>query len=161
MIKLKSFVATTAFLVLSQYTSTAIANDASPAMTPINNMFDAMREHDGEKLLAQFVEGAMLERAHKDNSIKQTELAKFAAFVSQTDKHLDEHLFNVTIKTSDNLASAWTPYAFYLDGKLSHCGVNSFQMIKQNNQWKIRYLIDNQHLGDCTTFIENHKKTSN
>lgn len=161
MIKLKSFVATTAFVVLSQYSSTAIAKDASRAMTPINNMFDAMREHDGEKLLAQFVEGAMLERAQKDNSIKQTELAKFAAFVSQTDKHLDEHLFNVTIKTSDNLASAWTPYAFYLDGKLSHCGVNSFQMIKQNNQWKIRYLIDNQHLGDCNTFIENHKKTSN
>lgn len=161
MIKLKSFVATTAFVVLSQYSSTAIANNASPAMTPINNMFDAMREHDGEKLLAQFVEGAMLERVQKDNSIKQTELAKFAAFVSQTDKHLDEHLFNVTIKTSDNLASAWTPYAFYLDGKLSHCGVNSFQMIKQNNQWKIRYLIDNQHLGDCNTFIENHKKTSN
>lgn len=161
MINLKPLMPIATLFILTHQVSYASGVPEFPAMTPINNMFDAMREHNGEKLLAQFVEGAKLERAQKDNSIKQTELAKFAAFISQTDKHLDEHLFNVTIKTSDNLASAWTPYAFYLDGKLSHCGVNSFQMVKQNEQWKIRYLIDNQHLGDCQAFIEKHKKTSN
>lgn len=133
---------------------------ANEVMQPIDNMFDAMREHDGEKLLAQFVEGAMLERATKTNEIQNSDLAKFAEFVTKTDKHLDEKLFNVKVHQSGNVASAWTPFAFYLDGKLSHCGINSFQLVKQKEQWKIRYLIDNAHQGDCEVFIAEHKRSS-
>ncbi|WP_286232608.1 hypothetical protein [Thalassotalea sediminis] len=135
------------------------AND-SQIVQPITNMFDAMREHDGDKLLAQFTAGAMLERATKEDTIEVSDLQKFAEFVKQTPKYLDEHLLNIDVRTSDNLASVWTPYAFYLDEKLSHCGVNSFQLIKVNNKWKIQYLIDNTHQGNCDEFIARHKKTS-
>lgn len=148
----------TILLMLSLLSSATVANEDLSIITPIDNMFDAMREHDGEKLLAQFVEGAILDRATKENTIKTSDLAKFAEFISKTSKHLDEQLFNIRVHQSGNLASAWTPFAFYLDGKLSHCGVNSFQLIKQQEQWKIRYLIDNAHLGDCEKFISDHKK---
>lgn len=148
----------TLFTAITSFTANANQNHA--ALTPIQNMFDAMREHDGDKLLAQFVDGALLERAQHDNSIKQSNLERFASFVNKSDKYLDEHLFNITLRVSDNLASAWTPYAFYLDGKLSHCGVNSFQMVQYEGTWKIRYLIDNQHQGDCLQFIAQHKKAS-
>lgn len=128
----------------------------NPVITPIQNMFDAMRAHDGDKLLKQFTDKAILERATKDNQIKQSDLTKFAKIISESTKYLDEQLFNITVEHSGNLASVWTPFAFYLDGKLSHCGVNSFQLIKQHEQWKIRYLIDNAYQGDCKLFIEKH-----
>ena len=127
-------------------------------LLPINNMFDAMREHNGEKLLAQFVEGALLERANKEDKIEHSDLNKFAETVSTSKRTLDEKIFNITVMQSSNLASVWTPFAFYLDGKLSHCGVNSFQLIKTQGIWKIRYLIDNGYSGDCEAFIAEHKK---
>ncbi|MCO4797809.1 MAG: hypothetical protein KC484_01235 [Colwelliaceae bacterium] len=146
-------------VLLLTFTFNCFAFENSQVMTPINNMFDAMREHNGKKLLQQFTEEAILERVNKKNEVKKSDLSKFAEFVDKSPKHLDEQLFNITIQESGNLASAWTPFAFYLDGKLSHCGINSFQLIKQNEQWKIRYLMDNAFQGDCQKFIKMHKNS--
>ncbi len=138
------------------------AQNNDEIMTPIQQLFNAMKTHDSNKLLNQFTEGAILERASQDNTVKVTDLTKFAEFVGQSSKDLDEQIFAIRIHQSGNLASVWTPFAFYLDGKLSHCGVNSFQLIKQQAQWKIRYLIDNAYQGNCQQFIAEHKneKTS-
>lgn len=138
---------------------TNLANEQTQVLSPINNMFDAMREHDSKKFLKQFTEEAILERATKNNEVKQSDLMKFAEFIEGSKKHLDEKLFNIKIQESGNLAAAWAPFAFYIDGKLSHCGVNSFQLIKQNELWKIRYLMDNAYQGDCLEFIKRHKVT--
>lgn len=132
------------------------ASDINDVTQPIHNMFDGMREHNGDKLLAQFAPSALLQRAGKGGEIKTNDLKKFAEFVSTTDKKLDEKLLAIDMSISDNLASVWTPYVFYLDGKLSHCGVNSFQLVKFDNKWKIVYLIDNIHSGDCNKFAQRH-----
>lgn len=146
-------------LLLMLSTHQAFAQDQE-VTKPIKQLFDAMRNHDGEKLLKQFSSNAQLERASIKKSVTQTDLQKFANFVSASEKYLDEKLLSYTVHVSDNLASVWTPYVFYIDGKLSHCGVNSFQLIHSNKQWKIQYLIDNTHPGDCKAFINTHKKTS-
>lgn len=141
----------------SQIKSPTGVTKVSEVLMPIHQLFDAMREHDGEKLLSQFIKGAMLERATTEDKVDNSDLNDFAKTVSKSTKNLDERIFNITVKQSGNLANVWTPFAFYLDGKLSHCGVNSFVLIKQQGQWKIRYLIDNGYEGDCEAFIAEHK----
>lgn len=135
-------------------TSTCYA-EQSPEQT-VHSLFNAMRAHDGNKIAAQFMPSALLQRAQVNGDLKHNDIERFAEFVSTTDKYLDEKLLSVTVHQSDNLAVVWTPYAFYLDNQLSHCGVNSFQLIKLQDQWKIQYLIDNTHSGDCAHFIEQH-----
>ncbi|HUH33176.1 MAG TPA: hypothetical protein VLZ28_04430, partial [Daejeonella sp.] len=49
----------------------------------------------------------------------------------------------------DNLASVWTSYQFYIGDKFSHCGVNSFQLVKGKEGWKIVYLIDTRRKENC------------
>lgn len=122
-------------------------------ITPIQNLFDAMREHNGDKILAQFTATASLQRAQPDGSIKTTELDKFAKGISSATAYLDEHLLAFDVNQSGNLASVWTPYVFYYDEQLSHCGINSFQLVDTQNGWKIQYLIDNTHQGSCDAFI--------
>jgi hypothetical protein len=51
------------------------------------------------------------------------------------------------IHSEMSLASAWTPYTFYLNGKVSHCGTNSFQLVKTAAGWKIQYIIDTRRKG--------------
>lgn len=63
-----------------------------------------------------------------------------------------EKLLSYTIKVDGNLASVWTPYEFYLNGKFSHCGANSFQLFKTNGIWKIIYLVDMRRRQNCKAF---------
>ena len=60
-----------------------------------------------------------------------------------------EKLLSWDIKINGNLASVWTPYEFYLNGKLSHCGANSFQLFNNNGKWEIIYLVDMRRRKNC------------
>lgn len=70
-----------------------------------------------------------------------------------TDKW-EERISSYTIKVDENMANAWTEYEFWLDGKFSHCGVNSFQLFKDNGTWKIIYLIDTRRKSSCQAYTE-------
>jgi hypothetical protein len=58
------------------------------------------------------------------------------------DMKIEERLLSYTIQQDGSMAHVWTPYEFYINGKLSHKGVNSFMLYKDDNVWKIIYIID-------------------
>ena len=60
-----------------------------------------------------------------------------------------ERIINYTIKIDGAMANVWTPYEFWLNNEFHHCGVNSFQLFKQEGVWKIIYLIDTRRTNDC------------
>ena len=60
-----------------------------------------------------------------------------------------EKLLSYDIKVDGNIASVWTPYEFYFNTKFSHCGANSFQLFKEDEQWKIIYLVDMRRRDNC------------
>ncbi|GAC17164.1 hypothetical protein [Paraglaciecola arctica] len=124
---------------------------------PIYKLFDAMREHDQDKILAQFTSKALLQRITTKGEITNTDVKKFALSISTNTAELDEHLLAVIINQQNELASVWTPFAFYLNDKLSHCGSNSFQLVQINGEWKIHYLIDVTYTGDCQAFVDKYK----
>ena len=57
------------------------------------------------------------------------------------------HSFDVTV--NGPLANVTTPYSFLVNGNFSHCGVNSFTMVKEAGEWKIVYLIDTRTKEGC------------
>ena len=52
------------------------------------------------------------------------------------------------------MAHVWAPYEFWYNGEFSHCGVNSFQLFKEEDTWKIIYLIDSRRKEDCNNASE-------
>ena len=60
-----------------------------------------------------------------------------------------EKLISWNINIDGNLASVWTPYEFYLNGKINHCGANSFQLFNNNGKWEIIYLVDMRRKNNC------------
>ncbi|MDO6674238.1 nuclear transport factor 2 family protein [Tenacibaculum sp. 1B UA] len=62
-----------------------------------------------------------------------------------------EKFLSWDVKIDGNLASVWTPYEFYLNGKFSHCGANSFQLFNNNGKWEIIYLVDMRRRSNCKT----------
>lgn len=56
--------------------------------------------------------------------------------------NFQEKILSYSIQVDGTMAHAWTPYEFYINDKLSHKGVNAFTLFKENEVWKIIYVID-------------------
>lgn len=116
----------------------------------INNLFLGMKNADAKMVSSVFYENAILQTISKDETVKTDELKNFVSTISNLKKNdLDEKIKYSSIQIDGNLASVFTPYEFYFRGKFSHCGANSFQLVKQNNVWKIQYLIDTRRKENC------------
>ena len=59
-----------------------------------------------------------------------------------------EKLLSFNIKIDGPLANVWVDYEFWLDDKLSHCGVNSIHLLKKKSGWKIFNITDSRRI-DC------------
>jgi hypothetical protein len=62
---------------------------------------------------------------------------------------IEERLLAYHIRTDADMAHAWTPYEFYVQGEFRHCGVNSFQLFYDGTSWKIIYLADTRRREGC------------
>ncbi|KMQ69552.1 hypothetical protein ACM39_00335 [Chryseobacterium sp. FH2] len=117
---------------------------------PIRNLFLAMKTVNPELLKSAFTEDSILQTVTKDGGVKTDNVADFISSVSKSSKDdLDERITIEAIHIDGNLASVFTPYSFYYKGNFLHCGANSFQLVKQNGEWKIQYLIDTRRKENC------------
>ncbi len=120
----------------------------------IGNLFSAMRNADGKAVMSCFADSAIMQTIARNKEggavIRNERPADFATVVASMPKMAaDERITFEVVKVDGALAIAWTPYNFYYNGKFSHCGVNSFQLVRQNGSWKIQYLIDTRRKQGC------------
>ncbi|CAD7798750.1 hypothetical protein CHRY9390_00381 [Chryseobacterium aquaeductus] len=118
-------------------------NDQHLATETVEKLFLAMKNADSVMMKSLFTHDAILQSVTKDGKIKTENIENFISSISKLSKNdADEKIKVEAVHIDGNLASIFTPYEFYYKGKFSHCGANSFQLIKQNEAWKIQYLID-------------------
>jgi len=123
--------------------------------TVINNMFTAMKNADPVLLKSCFADSMVLQTIGWNREtgklvVRNDAPAGFIDFISkESPGNADERISFETVKIDGPLASVWTPYQFYYKGKFSHCGVNSFQLVRFNGVWKIQYLIDTRRKAGC------------
>jgi len=120
----------------------------------IESLFDGMRAKNIDQLAAVFADDAMMQTiALGDNGpqVNPGSVSDFMKRISTTpaDTQLDEQILSFEIKVDGPMASAWTPYEFYVNGTFSHCGVNSFQLVKFTEGWKVVYIIDTRRKNPC------------
>jgi hypothetical protein len=120
----------------------------------VNLLFEAMKNSDPSTLKKAFSDSAILQSIGRNKEgktiIRNERIEGFAESVGKAPKGaLDERIQFETIKIDGPLAIVWTPYKFYYDGKFSHCGVNSFQLVRVGGDWKIQYLIDTRRRENC------------
>ena len=143
-------------LVLTISLSNAAFSQADEAAVKqtITNMFDGMRKSDTALLRSAFAPQAIMQTISKSRDgktlVRTEPVDSFIHFVGKPHTEVyDERLVFETVKVDGDLAIAWTPYKFYLGEKFLHCGVNSFQLVKWNGEWKIQYIIDTRRRQGC------------
>lgn len=120
----------------------------------VNTLFDGMKNANAALLKSAFSDNAVLQTISRNKEgkvvVATENIDEFASFVSKLKRDsADERIQFETIKIDGPLAVVWTPYNFYLNGKFSHCGVNSFQLVRFDGLWKIQYIIDTRRRQGC------------
>ncbi len=121
-------------------------NEKQAVQQVIRNMFTAMQTGDTTLFRSCFAYKVIFQTIVTKENQTQVKSEDFEAFLKSLTKYqkgdLDERIKFKGVHEDGTLASAWTPYQFYYQGKYSHSGVNSFQLVKLGDAWKIQYLID-------------------
>lgn len=127
--------------------------DEQAVLAVVDGMFEAMRAKDAVALQGLFLEGARLvstsDSPEGTPRSRASDMTDFAQNIAGATVMIDEQIWDPKVELHDNLAHVWVKYALFIDGEFSHCGVDSFQLFRSTEGWKIFHLADTQRRQDC------------
>jgi len=132
------------------------SNESLEVMKTINTLFKGMNLGDSSMVRSIFTDDATLASISHDKTGKpiirrESSVAVFLKAVgSPHQEPWSEPIWDARIEIDGDFAQVWAPYAFYVGKTFSHCGVDSFQLIKMEGIWKIFHLIDTRRKSGCT-----------
>jgi len=123
-------------------------------MNVITSVFIAMATNDSTMAKNAFTNDARLFSVFEDengqNDIRSSTAARLvSAFGQPKEQQWTEPIWDEKVEIDGGLASVWVDYAFYVDKKFSHCGVDAFHLFKTSEGWKIFHLVDTRRKEDC------------
>ncbi|MEQ5792821.1 nuclear transport factor 2 family protein [Muricauda sp. NFXS6] len=121
----------------------------------IETFFDGFHKQDSTIIKSTVADGIVLQTTGRSPEgktlFKTEEFSKFLKSIvgiPETTK-FEEKLTSFSIQVDRTMANAWVGYEFWLNDEFSHSGINSFQLINFDGEWKIIYLIDTRGKEGC------------
>lgn len=133
------------FLVLTS--SSLLFSQEKEVQKTVDNFFVGLNTKDTTAIKKQCYKDVIVQTIHKTKQGNQLKTDSFTTFLVSistipTEVKIEEKILDYKIEVDGNLAHVWTPYEFYVNGNLSHKGVNSFTLFKESLDWQIIHLID-------------------
>lgn len=136
------------FIVILMFAGLSSNAQQQDVQKTIESFFEAFHQKDTVKLKSvcsdKLILQSISENVTKGNKLSEENIKEFYKSIASIPSNLkfEEKILNYNIQIDGSMAHVWTPYEFYLNGKLSHSGVNAFTLFKEKDSWKIIYLID-------------------
>ncbi|MBC9031305.1 nuclear transport factor 2 family protein [Sphingomonas sp. JC676] len=115
--------------------------EEAAVITPINALFASLAARDGTTVAASVVpEGRATGVATKPDgsqTVRSLSWTEFAANLKPGPERYEERITNPAIEIDGDIAMVWAPYTFLIDGKIHHCGVDHFDLVRTSGGWKI------------------------
>jgi hypothetical protein len=131
-----------------------VVNEENAVKATINALFDGMRTSDSTLIRKAFAPKSIMQTIAVNKEGKATVRSEsvdgfIKSVAAPHPQKYDERIVFNKVLIDGNLASVWTDYKFYVGDTFSHCGVNSFQLFKGEDGWKIIYIIDTRRKDKC------------
>lgn len=115
--------------------------DTAAVMAPVNAFLAGVAASD-PKAIAAVVRpdgGATYAAENPDGTrtITRRSWAEVAARFAPGADRFDERISDPAIESDGDIAMVWAPYVFRINGKVHHCGVDHFDLIREGGAWKI------------------------
>jgi cyclase len=127
--------------------------DEGRVLDVVNGLFLAMQRKDTAAMRRLFEPNARLvgmRPAGSGTRLQALTWDEFArAVASSTRGEWIERAFAPRVRIRGTLADVWTEYDFHFGPAPSHCGVDSIQLLKLSDGWKIVSIADTFEATDC------------
>ena len=143
------------FTLVFAITLNAQKSENEQVKATIIEFFDAFHKQDTTAMKKLVTDKIILQSitTNKEGKsvLKEDNFKSFLSNIASIpkDRTFEEKLLDFSIQVDGDMANAWTSYEFWYQEKFSHCGVNSFQLMKEDDEWKIFYLVDTRRRSGC------------
>lgn len=135
----------------AQQTTDAAAEAEVAAV--VRRLFDGMRAGDSTVVRSAFHPTARLMTTGVREGQTVVRVDSIDTFVRAVgtphDVVYDERIDGLEVRVDGPLATAWMRYTFYAGERLSHCGVNAFQLFRAAEGWKVIQITDTRRREGC------------
>jgi hypothetical protein len=90
---------------------------------------DRLLHDDGAAFIQGYVEGRQGLRLRRNQESVDSLATATARYT--------ERYWSPTILVHRDIAHFWAPYSFDVDGKRSHCGIDSFSLVRVDGKWML------------------------
>ncbi len=132
------------------FMSAAPVPDENGAITTVQRLFDAMATHNASDAKALFTPDAVLTAVRANGAVSNSTSEEFVAHVGAAKNAWLERMWNPKVLMHGGLAVVWAAYDFHLNGKFSHCGVDSVTLAKISGAWRISGIAYTIETSGCT-----------
>jgi len=130
----------------------AAQQEKDAVLTVVKKVFDGMRTRDTTLMRSQFAPGAHLLGIDAKSGKPELKTMDPSGWIGAVGKGTgpawDERIFDPVVEQDDNIAHVWTYYEFWRGPTLSHCGYDSFFLVKLADGWKVTQVADTRRT-DC------------
>jgi hypothetical protein len=143
--------------IIALFTVSALAqkaDDAKDTLAVVNKLFAEMEAHNPPGILAVFTKEAQLAAVIKTKDgkslVRTFPVEGFSKNFAEKKGEIKEDMYDPQVKTFGDLALIWGRYVFFVDGKISHCGVNAFHLVRAETGWVIANASTTIDPNGCT-----------
>lgn len=115
-------------------------DDKTTVLAVVKKLFDEMAAANAAGILSTSTPESILVAVQKTRDgktrIDNITGEQFSKFFTKPGA-VKEVMYDPKVEVSGDWAMVWGRYVFYADGKLSHCGINQFNMVRTEQGWKI------------------------
>jgi hypothetical protein len=126
--------------------------DTRAALTTVNALFAAFEAGDAAAMLRQvYPDGRVTAsgtRADGSASLRQQTWTQFAERV-KPDRAFQERISDPKIAIDGDIAMIWAPFVVRAGGKVSNCGIDHFDLVRENGTWKVMNLTFSSRTAGC------------
>lgn len=145
-----------AFIAMSSLSITLSAqgaDDRSAILGVVQKLFDEMAAANAAGILATGTADNQLVAIQKGrdgkNRISSISAEQFTKFFTKPGA-VKEVMYDPKTHIDGDWAMVWGRYVFFAEGKLSHCGINQFNLVRTEAGWKIANGASTIDPGACT-----------
>lgn len=118
----------------------------------IDAMFVTLENGDGPALLKLvYPDGRVTARgtlASGFNGLRSSSFAEYAARMKPGSGFV-ERITNPVIEQDGDVALVWAPFTIQVAGKVTACGYDHFDLVRENGTWKVMNLTFSSRVSGC------------
>ena len=129
------------------------ADDKKAVLGVVNELFAQMRAANAAGILATGTPENQLVgiRKTKEGKTRVDVIGAdaFTKFFTKKDA-VEELMYEQNVAVDGDWAMVWGRYVFFVGDKVSHCGINQFNLVRTDAGWKIANGASTMNAADCT-----------